>query len=160
METTMTTPMVEKFWDNMINIHVVLLGTEGNKPVPMAPLARKEDSAIWFITAAEHDTFQAAKKGKLGTIYLCDPAGKMYGTVDGALSASGDSSKLDELWTSTAAAWFEQGREDPSVRLMRFKPTEAEIWTTDGAAKYLFETIKANMTEDTPDTGEYGIIRF
>lgn len=156
----MTAPMVETFWDNMINIHVVLLGTEGNKPVPMAPIARKEDTAIWFITAADHDTFHAAKAGKPGTIYLCDPAGKMYGTVDGVLSASDDSDKLDELWTPMAAAWFEQGREDPSARLMRFTPTEAEIWATDGTAKYLFETIKANVTEGTPDTGEYGIIHF
>jgi hypothetical protein len=43
---------------------------------------------------------------------------------------------------------------------MKYTPTEAEIWASDGTAKYLFETIKANFSKAKPDTGEYGIIHF
>jgi general stress protein 26 len=156
----MTATLTDKFWNNMSKIHVVLLGAGGSDPVPMSPLARKEDNAIWFITSADHDTFTAAKTGETADIYLCDSVGHMYGTIKGRLSASDDIDKLDELWSPMAAAWFENGREDDSVRLMKYIPLEAEIWATEGTAKYLFETIKANVTDDTPDTGEYGMIHF
>lgn len=156
----MTATFTDTFWSNMNKIHVVLLGAGDRAPVPMSPLARKEDGAIWFITSADHDSFKAAKAVADADIYLCDSAGHMYGTVKGRLSASQDDDKLDELWSPMAAAWFENGREDDSVRLMKYIPREAEIWATDGTAKYLFETIKANVTDSKPDTGTYGMIHF
>ena len=156
----MTATLTETFWSNMSKIHVVLLGAGGGTPVPMSPLARKEDGGIWFITSADHDTFVAAKAGETADIYLCDSAGHMYGTIKGHLAASQDDDKLDELWSPMAAAWFENGRQDDSVRLMKYTPTEAEIWASDGTAKYLFETIKANFSKAKPDIGEYGIIHF
>ncbi len=156
----MTATLTEKFWNNMSKIHVVLLGAGDGDPVPMSPLARKDDNAIWFITSADHDTFKAAKTGDEAKIYLCDSAGHMYGTIKGALSVSDDKDKLDDLWSPMAAAWFAKGREDDSVRLMKYTPTEAEVWTTDGTTKYLFETIKANITDAKPDAGEYGMIHF
>lgn len=156
----MTATFTDTFWSNMNKIHVVLLGAGDGAPVPMSPLARKEDGAIWFITSADHDSFKAAKAVADADIYLCDSAGHMYGTVKGRLSASQDDDKLDELWSPMAAAWFENGREDDSVRLMKYIPREAEIWATDGTAKFLFETIKANVTDSKPDTGTYGMIHF
>ncbi|MCR9107584.1 pyridoxamine 5'-phosphate oxidase family protein [Marivita sp. XM-24bin2] len=156
----MTATLKETFWNKMDKTHVVLLGANGGNPVPMSPLPREDDNAIWFITAADHDTFDAAKSGASADIYLSDSSGGIYGTIKGTLSASQDEDKLDELWSPMAAAWFENGREDDSVRLMKYTPSEAEIWSSDGNAKYLFETIKANVTDSTPDTGEYGTIHF
>ena len=156
----MTKTLTETFWNNMNKIHVVLLGAGEDDPVPMSPLARQDDNAIWFITSSDHDTFEAAKSGTASKIYLGDSGGKMYGTITGRLTVSDDTDKLDELWSPMAAAWFDKGREDDSVRLMKYIPAEAEIWATDGTAKYLYETIKANVTDTTPDTGEYGIIHF
>ncbi|MCI5111840.1 MAG: pyridoxamine 5'-phosphate oxidase family protein [Marivita sp.] len=156
----MTTPLTDTFWNNMSKIHVVLLDAADGTPVPMSPLPRQEDGAIWFITSADHDSFKAATKGENAEIYVCDSGGHMYGTIKGRLSAAPDDEKLDELWSPMAAAWFADGREDDSVRLMKYTPREAEIWATDGTAKYLYETIKANVTDAQPDTGTYGIIHF
>ena len=156
----MSTNLKETFWNKMSKVQVVLLGAGGGTPVPMVPLTRQDDGAIWFITAADHDTFKAAKSSQTAEIFLCDSGASLYGTIKGTLSASSDSNKLDELWTPMAAAWFEKGRDDDAVRLMKYTPTKAEIWVSDGTAKYLYETIKANFTEDTPDVGEYGIVEF
>jgi general stress protein 26 len=156
----MAADLKQTFWDHLDKTHVVLLGAGGGTPVPMAPIAREDDTAIWFITSAHHDTFRAAKTGGEALIYVADSAGHLYGTVKGHLEASDDTEKLDEVWSPLAAAWFENGREDDAVRLMKYVPHEAEIWVNDGTAKYLFETIKANVSNGTPDTGEYGMIHF
>lgn len=156
----MSTTLKETFWNKMSKVQVVLLGAGGGTPVPMVPLARQDDGAIWFITAADHDTFKASKTSQTADIFVSDSSASLYGTIKGTLSASDDSDKLDELWTPMAAAWFENGRDDDAVRLMKYTPTKAEIWASEGTAKYLYETIKANFTEDTPDTGEYGMLQF
>lgn len=156
----MAADLKETFWNNMGKVRVVLLGAGGGTPVPMAPIARQEDGAIWFITSVEHDTFKAARTGSESKIYVADSSGHLYGTITGHLEASDDTDKLDDVWSPMAAAWFEKGREDDAVRLMKYVPREAEIWVNDGTAKYLFETIKANVSDSTPDTGEYGMIHF
>ncbi|HKK96679.1 MAG TPA: pyridoxamine 5'-phosphate oxidase family protein [Marivita sp.] len=156
----MSSTATKTFWSKMDNIHVVLLGDGNGDPVPMAPIPREDDGAIWFITSADHDTYGASVPGTDAKIYVADMGGQLFGTVSGMLTASTDTEKLDDLWTPMAAAWFEKGRDDPNVRLMKFTPSQGEVWATDGTIKYLFETIKANVAETTPDTGEYHVIKF
>ena len=38
--------------------------------------------------------------------------------------------------------------------------TEAEVWTTGGSISFLYEIGKANMTDQKPDLGEHGTLRF
>jgi general stress protein 26 len=156
----MSAPLKDTFWTKLSKTHVVLLGTDGDAPVPMSPLPRKEDKAIWFITSSEHDTFKAAATGAEARIYLCDSGAHAYGTVKGTLTAEQDAEMLDDLWSPMADMWFDNGREDDSVRLMKFTPSEAELWISEGSAKYLFETIRSNVTDSKPDVGDYGIVKF
>ena len=59
-----------------------------------------------------------------------------------------------------AAAWFPEGRDDNTVRLVKFTPHDAEVWATESGAGYLYEIAKSNVTKDTPDTGEHGRVTF
>jgi general stress protein 26 len=156
----MSAPLKDTFWTKLSKTHVVLLATGTGDPVPMSPLPRKDDHAIWFVTSSDHDTFKAAASGGEAKIYLCDSDAHAYGTVKGTLTAEQDDAKLDDLWSPMADMWFDNGREDDSVRLMKFTPSEAELWISEGTAKYLFETIKSNVTDSKPDVGDYGIVKF
>jgi len=35
---------------------------------------------------------------------------------------------IDKLWKKFVAAWFEGGKEDPKLCLLRFDAEQAEIW--------------------------------
>ena len=39
-----------------------------------------------------------------------------------------DRAVIDRLWNRYVAAWFEKGKDDPKLRLLRFEPAEAEVW--------------------------------
>ena len=156
----MSTPQIDTFWNKFSDVRAVLLGVGDGNPIPMAPIPRQDDNAIWFITSADHDSYKASVAGASAKLYTADMSGQLFGTVKGHLTASEDNAKLDDLWSPMAGAWFEGGRDDPKVRLMKFTPTEAELWATDGTMKYLFETIKANVAETKPDTGDYMQITF
>ena len=74
-----------------------------------------------------------------------------------------DDGKLDELWSVAAAAWFEKGREDPHIRLVRFMPDQAAIWASETSRVLVgLKMLRAGMTKGTskPDVGVHRVIAF
>jgi general stress protein 26 len=52
------------------------------------------------------------------------------------------------------AAWYPDGKDDPSLTLLRFDVRDAEVWISKGGAVRLaWEVAKANLTGATPDVG-------
>src|SRR5690606_1360459 len=52
----------------------------------------------------------------------------LFATVHGTLNIDNDPAVIDRLWNRFVAAWFEGGKDDPKLCLLRFEPGEAEIW--------------------------------
>ncbi len=66
-----------------------------------------------------------------------------------------DAAKIDELWDTSAQAWFEHGREDPKVALLKVTAHTAEYWATDEPKPLvLFKYAKAAVTGGQPKVGE------
>lgn len=156
----MSDDLSTEFWNRAENITAGMLSTDKAAPRPMAHLCRKGSNALYFITAAGTDIADEAKNGASARHVLACSHGALYATIDGTLSMETDEKTLDDVWSPMAAAWFEEGREDDDIRLVRFAPREAEIWILDGAPKTLYEIAKANVTDQTPDLGTHGTIRF
>jgi general stress protein 26 len=154
------TKLETTFWNRIDDVQAGLLDADGERPVPMSPKADAGEKAIYFITAAGSAADRAAKSGGEARFQVADPKANLYANLDGRLDESGDSRRLDDMWSAMAAAWFEGGRDDPSVRLVKFTPHEGEVWATDGAAGYLYEIAKATLSDGTPDTGEHGRVAF
>jgi general stress protein 26 len=57
----------------------------------------------------------------------------VFAAVHGDLSLERDRAVVDRHWNRYVAAWFEGGKDDPKMRLLRFDPDEAEIWV-DGSS--------------------------
>lgn len=149
-----------EFWSRLADIRAGMLHTDADRVVPLSHYVDVDRNTIWFITAEGTDCHDAAKAGKDVHFVVADAKAKLYARVEGRLSVSDDSDKLNELWSPVAAAWFEDGREDSDVRLVQFTPSHAEVWLTDGAAGFLYEIAKANVSGGTPDAGEHGVVRF
>ncbi len=150
----------DTFWTRLDKVRAGMLHTDPDRVVPMSHYVDEDRGVLWFITAEGTDAHEAAKEGKAVHHIVGEADAKLYARIDGRLSVSDDKEKLDELWSPVAAAWFEDGREDDNVRLIKLTPTKAEAWMTDGAAGFLYEIAKANLSETTPDAGDHGVIRF
>jgi general stress protein 26 len=57
----------------------------------------------------------------------------LFATVHGSLQLDNDRKTIDRLWSPFIAAWFEQGKDDPKLALLRLDPERAEIWL-DGSS--------------------------
>ncbi|MEB8385970.1 pyridoxamine 5'-phosphate oxidase family protein [Rhodobacteraceae bacterium KMM 6894] len=156
----MSTSLTKEFWDRTGNVTAGMLSGDGLSPRPMAHQLREDDGALWFITAKQTDVADAAAKGAQAQHVLACSHGQIYAAIDGTLTIETDEAILDDIWSPMAAVWFDDGREDDDICLVRFTPSKAEVWATDGGAKALFEFAKASLSDDTPDMGEHGVLRF
>jgi len=147
-------------WHNMGDINAGMLHTDAERILPMSHYTDRENRCLWFITAEGTDAHQAAQAGRETHYVVADGKTGLYARLSGRLEVSNDSDKLDSLWSPVAAAWFENGREDEDVRLLKFTLTKAEIWLTEGSAGFIFDIAKANITGEEPDVGSHGTVTF
>ena len=93
---------------------------------------------------------------------LADPVVNVsFASKNGYLSIAGharvvrDDALIDELWNPAAQAWFEQGREDPTIAVLEVTGDGAEYWAkTEPGVFSLVKAAAAIFTHKTPDIGE------
>ncbi|GAA1825598.1 pyridoxamine 5'-phosphate oxidase family protein [Microlunatus capsulatus] len=120
---------------------------------PLAVQHRDFDGELWFFTQdPSHKTEQVARNPQVNVSFSSDDG---WVSVSGTASVTQDPARIDEFWNSHAEAWFDGGRQDPAVALLRVEADSAEYWSVSDpklvtAVKYA----KARLTGQQPDLGE------
>lgn len=156
---------IGQLWKQLANSRIVMLSVpeSGQHPQPMTHFADRENRAIWFITSADTDLAEAVGSGAQGQLTLATSKQDYQASVRGELTFVQDEAKLDELWSPFAAAWFEDGRDDASVRLLRFTPQEAAVWASEANAILVgLRLMRANLDQDhaPPKVGVHHVFNF
>lgn len=138
------------------------LVSSGSLMQPMTHFADAKEGVIWFITSRETDLSKEIGQGASAQYSLVGKKHDLHAALAGRITPSDDQAKLDELWSPVVAAWFEGGREDPNVQLLRFAPSTAKVHASTGSAVHFgIEIARANLSEDhQPDVGEVAVIDF
>lgn len=129
----MTTPakLEEKFWLALKDDMTVMLGLNGvedNHARPMTAQFEGRSGPIWFFTSRDAAIYQNVKAGQRATFTFASKGNSLFATVHGTLSVDNDRAVIDRLWNRFIAAWFEEGKDDPKLALLRFDTERAEIW--------------------------------
>jgi general stress protein 26 len=156
---------VDALWQHLSDERVCMLWIKGSAqhPQPMTMFADRENGAVWFITSAETDLFRSIGHGAEAGLSLQSDNNRYIASVSGRLEPVHDTGKLDELWSFAAAAWFEEGREDPKVRLIRFVPREASVWASRNNPVIVgLKMMRAAMVEgeSDPDVGTHDVFEL
>ncbi|RIX30040.1 pyridoxamine 5'-phosphate oxidase family protein [Amnibacterium setariae] len=120
---------------------------------PMAIKDREFDGDLWFFTEdPSHKTVEVRRDPQVNVAL---ESGKGWVSLSGEAEVVRDAAKIDELWDTGAEAWFEHGREDPKVALLKVTVHSAEYWATDDPKPVvLLKYAKAAVTGGRPDVGE------
>ena len=106
---------------------------------------------IWFIGHTPSETVDNIKQNaEVNLAYVTQDADK-YLSVSGTAELVDDAEKLDELWTVMYNAYFEQGKEDPKVQLIKVVPHGAEYWANGNAIASAAKMTAAAVTETAID---------
>ena len=52
---------------------------------------------------------------------------------------------IDRLWNRFVAVWYEDGKDDPQLQLLRFEPQSAQVWLNEN---HLFAGVKLALGMD------------
>ncbi|MGE0666592.1 MAG: pyridoxamine 5'-phosphate oxidase family protein [Sphingomonadales bacterium] len=129
----MTTPkdLEAKFWKALDADRTMMLGLEGRPelaPRPMTGLIEHGHGPIWFFTARDNAIVEHLGGAAPGFATFVSKGHDLFASVHGMVTVDNDRAVIDRLWNRYVAAWFEGGKDDPSLTLLRFDADRAEIW--------------------------------
>ena len=151
----------ERAWEiarsNKISI-LVTHDVDIQRARPMAAHADADEHAIYFLTDADSDVVRQIGTNAATTVVFSNESANNYASFVGRANVSDDRAKIRALWSVFAKAWWDSP-EDPSIRLIAFTPSEAEIW--DGPNRLVAGAIMlaAAITGHSPAVGDHAKVK-
>ncbi len=120
-----------RFWKSLKSDMTMMLGLDGvedGHARPMTAQVEGDHGPIWFFTAKDNAIVEQLPQGDRAIATFVSKGHDVFATVHGRLSLDMDRATIDRLWSPFAAAWFEHGKDDPKLALLRLDAERAEIW--------------------------------
>lgn len=145
-----TTPdeLKTRFWKEMTGRAFAFTGLH-SAPGEDAPMTLQNDGdnrrALWIFTT---DHASIAAGGPAHARYV-SKGQDFFARIDGTLSEERDKALIDRLWSPHIAAWYEGGRDDPAMQVLRFDLASVEIWSGEmGPLTFVKMMLGMNVHED------------
>jgi general stress protein 26 len=150
-----------KFWKALADDRVAMLGleSESGHTRPMSAQIRHETherGPIWFFSVRGTQLTNALDAPRRAVLQFSSKGHEVFASVQGELSIHNDRAIIDELWNRFVAAWYEGGKDDPRLALLRFEPDHAEMWLNEfslvaGVKRLLGRDPKADYRDKVAD---------
>ncbi|AWA28792.1 general stress protein [Flavobacterium magnum] len=123
---------------------------------PMSVLEVDDSGNLWFMSSSESNkNFEILEDDRV-QLFFAKSSDNEYLSVFGTATIYRDRAHIDEVWTPIAKAWFEEGKDDPKVTVIKVAPSDAYYWDTkDGKLIALLKwaTAAAGLKDANSDDG-------
>jgi general stress protein 26 len=111
------------------------------------------DGTLWFFT--NDPSPKTTDIDKHPEVNVSVGGSQGYLSLAGTARVSRDQAIIDSFWNPWAEAWFDGGRDDPSVALLEVTVESVEYWDLDKPklARAL-EVVRAIVTKTPPEVGD------
>ena len=126
-----------------------------NNSRPMSLQECDEEGNLWFISSADSNkNFEISDDNRV-QLYFMNNGSAEYLSIFGKAFIYKDKTTIEEKWSPFANAWFEEGKEDPKVSIIRVTPDETYYWDTK-AGKFvsMVHFITAAITGNKSEGGD------
>ena len=117
----------------LVSHNAICMFTSSVEEVPLhtRPMTTQEvddEGNFWFLSSKDsHKNFEISADARIQLLFANTSASE-YLTVYGTATVIDDRKKIEEMWSPLAKAWFEQGKDDPNVSLIKVSPEDAYYW--------------------------------
>ena len=161
-ENLMGQEAIEKLKDMVDKIDMGMMGTyqEGSEFIYAVPMSRQEvdeQGNIWYLLSSESETYHNLEKNKNLSILFSDTSNFNFLSLNGQAEISQDQARIDKYWNKMVEAWFEKGKEDPRIRVLKVVPSEAHYWDNKtNKLVTMFKVLSSAVTGQKLDIGREG----
>lgn len=136
--------LADKFWNALDDDRTLFLGLDGARDGHAQPMTAMRDTdraggPIWFFTTKDNGLVQALSSGHRAMAHFVSKGHDLWATIHGDLVVDHDRATIDRLWNPFVAAWYEGGKDDPNLQLLRLDTEHGQIWLNENS---LFAGIK------------------
>jgi general stress protein 26 len=103
------------------------------KPLTSRPMATQEvdeEGNLWFFSGKSSHKNKSIAVDPEVQLFYAQTGSSEYLTVFGHAEIIDDQDKTDKLWSPWVKTWFNEGKEDPELTLIRVRPHYAHYWDT------------------------------
>jgi len=147
---------VDRVWALMKKIGFCMLATRDGEDIrsrPMAAQLARDEHAVYFLTDAASHKDEEIKRNPNVALAFADASAQKYVSVSGHATVSNDRAKIKELFSTPAKAWWDSA-DDPSIRILKITPRDAQYWDSPGTAVSYVKMIAAAVSGTRPDMGD------
>ena len=106
------------------------LSTLPNNARPMSLQECDQEGNLWFISSRDSNKNFEIKDDNRVQLYFMNNGSSEYLSIFGKAYIYTDKNTIKDKWSSFANAWFEEGKDDPKVTIIRVTPDETYYWDT------------------------------
>lgn len=125
---------------------------------PLAVQEAEFDGDLWFFTEDPSPKADDIRANPQVNVSISSDKG--YLSIAGTAMLTKDRAKIDELWSASVKPWFD-GKDDPSVALIKVDADTAEYWSMDTPRVVAaFKIAKGMVTGERPDPGKNDVVNL
>lgn len=121
-----------RFWRTLHSDRTVMLGLDtaaaAPRPMTVMTIDDADHGPFWIFTSTQTELAQALQTTSPAFFTFASKGHDIFATVHGLLSPDTDRAMVNALWNPYVAAWYPEGKDDPTLLLLRFDPSQAEMW--------------------------------
>ena len=143
----------DRMWEKMAKspfVMVSLIGSDQHAEPMTAQLDEDVEGKFWFYTGKDN----RIAPGGPAMVQFVSKDHKVFACIKGKLAIETDQAVVDRYWSNMVEAWFEGGRNDPSLRMLRFELEIAEIWEGDESLLGKFKMLTGQKISG-PEVGRH-----
>ncbi|TDG36899.1 general stress protein [Pedobacter changchengzhani] len=95
---------------------------------PMAIQQVDDEGNIWFMSMKDSHKNGEISSDPFTHLLFQATAHSGFVNIYGISEISRDQAKIDELWKPIAKTWFQGGKDDPNITLIKVIPSEGYYW--------------------------------
>jgi len=125
-------------------------------PINARPMSANEvddEGNLWFISNARSNKNFEIKQDDKVQLFFSKISDSKYLSVFGHASVYTDKSTIEQHWVPIGKAWFEEGKDDPDVSIIKVTPSDAYYWDTKDGKAIAFLKWAANALGAKVDDG-------
>ncbi len=128
---------------------------------PMSAMDTDEEGNLWFFSAKSSDKNEHIQSDPRVQLFFSHPGNSEFLSVYGTASISTDPALIEKYWSSIIKAWFQGGKDDPEITLLKVAPEEAYYWDTkNNKMVSMIKILTSVVTGKTMDDGIEGTLKL
>src|SRR5690606_4203903 len=147
---------VERVWALVEKIGICMLVSRDGDDLrarPMAAFFERDQNVIYFLTDAQSHKDEEIVRDQHVVLAFADTGSQTYLSLTGTAEVSNDRDLVRKLWSTPAKAWWDSP-DDPSIRVLKIVPKDAQYWDSPGTVVSYVKMAAAAISSARPAMGE------